>query len=81
MVSRLGIILYDIQEKCPIFALPFPFFCLSKWVRIGPDPPPLPPPPPGRRNLGYQPPNTPIPFGILAKNWNAKKKNKMLSKV
>ena len=39
------------------------------------------PPTPGRRNLGYQPPPTPIPFGILAKYWNAKKKTKMLSKA
>ena len=55
---------------------PPPFFCLSKRVRIGRDPPT-----PGRQNLGYQPPPTPIPFGILAKNWNAKKKTKMLSQA
>ena len=63
------------------FCTPFSLF-LS--VQMGPNwarPPPPAPAPPGRRNLGYQPPNTPIPFGILAKNWNAKKKNKMLSKV
>ena len=57
-----------------------PFFCLSEWVRIEQDSPT-----PGRQNLGYQPPPhptpcTPIPFGILAKSWNAKKKTKMLSK-
>ena len=53
---------------------PFPFCCLSEWVRIGQDPPT-----PGRRNLGYQP--TPIPFGIHAKNWNVEEKTKMLSKA
>ena len=32
-----GLYIYDIHEKCPIFAPPPPFFCLSEWVRIGKD--------------------------------------------
>ena len=37
-------------------------------------------PTPGHRNVSYQRPPTPIPFGILAKG-NAKKKTKMLSRA
>ena len=36
-----GPYIYDIHEKCPIFAPPPPppFFCLSEWVQIGQDHP------------------------------------------
>ena len=40
-------------------------------------------PTPGHQKLDNESPPTPtpIPFDILAKNWNAKKKTKMLSKA
>ena len=74
----MGPYIHDIQEKCLIFAPPPPSLLFlsvqmgSNWAR---------PPTPGRRNLGYQTPSTHIPFTILAKNCNAKKKTKMLSQA
>ena len=59
-----GPYIYDIHEKCPIFAPPLSPFSVcpngSKLGKITPSP--------GRQNLGYQPPpiSTPISFGILA---------------
>ena len=37
--TSMGQYIYDIQEKCPIFAPPPLFFCLSEWVQTGWDPP------------------------------------------
>ena len=55
-----GPYIYDIHEKCPIFATPLPPFpvCLngSELSKT---------PSPERRNSGYKPPPIPIPVGIL----------------
>ena len=64
-----GPYIYDIHEKCPIFApLPLPlFFFMSEWAQIGRAAPPRP----GTSKLRLYPPPLsplPIPFGILAKN-------------
>ena len=56
-----GPYVYDLEEKCPIFAFPSSF-CLS--VQLGPNCPPLTP---GRRNVGYQPPPPPSPSVFLQK--------------
>ena len=49
-----GPYIYDIHEKCPIFA-PLPLFLSVRmgqnWARALPTP--------GRRNMGYQPPPPP----------------------
>ena len=64
----MGPYIYDIHEKCPIIPPPLPhFFVCPNVFELGKTLPA-----PGRRNLGYQPPNSPhplIPFGILAKNY------------
>ena len=68
-IEGLGPYIFEIHEKCPIFASPFPFF-LS--VRMGPNwdqPHAL-----ERRSLGYKPINQ------SRLTWNAKNKTKMLSK-
>ena len=65
--SCKGPYIYEVHEKPPIFAplTPLPHF-LS--VRMG------------TNWVRPPPPFTPIPFGVLAKNWTAKNKTKMLPK-
>ena len=68
MKMKLGPYIYDIHEKCPVFApRPPPFSVCPNGSELGETP--RPPRAPGRRNLGYQQPPFPlIPLGFLAKN-------------
>ena len=74
----MGSYIYDIQEKCPIFAPLSLFFCLAEWVRIGQD---LSYPWTSKFRIPTTPAFNTICFGVLAKIWNARKKTKTLSKA
>ena len=64
---KLGPYIYDIHEKCPVFAPLPPFSVCPNGSELGETS--RPPRAPERRNLGYQQPPFPlIPVGFLAKN-------------